>query len=373
MYVHQSGNEYGRVNGSADRSVFPLWDWNHVPGTTVDYGVDALTCASLYAKGQAGGFVGGASDGTYGAFAMRFVSPFTRNLSFQKAWFMFDDEVVVLAANITSLDPAAAVHSVLDAKVLNGPVTSSVAGAGAPIAVGSSTSQPWWLHHDSVGYVFPENRGTANGSVKLHLETASASSGSWNTIGEDSGTIALPMFNAWLTRQSAPVVNDSLAYVVVPGVSAAAFDPAATLAAVEVVANTPHVQAVFHTKLRLLGAAFWSTTEADQALQSSSRRGWRVRVDQPCVVLVQEVDDGARLKVTVSDPTQALSGVKVTIDRAVACAACLIASDQASTTLSFSLTAGSGASASTTVTSTESSAASTPGSHLSGLIALLAT
>jgi hypothetical protein len=353
MFVHQSGNEYYRINGSSTNAVFPLWDWNHVPGITVDYGVDSLNCSSTYSMGQTT-FVGGATDGTYGAFALRFQSPFTRNLSFQKAWFMFDREIVVLAANITSVDAAAAVHSVLDSKVLNGRVLSSVGGIASPIAVGSSESKPWWLHHDSVGYVFPENRNTTSGPVTLHLKTTSSSSASWTSIGVNTGTASLPMFNAWLTRESPPVVNDSLAYVVVPAVTADAFDPEATLAAVEVVANTPHVQAVYHRGLNMLGVVFWNST----GQLAQTQRGWRVSVNQPCTVLLHEIKDGSRLNVTVSDPTQLLDSVEVTLDRAIECKNCVQARDQASTTLSFSLAAGASTSVSAIIPDTDASTAS---------------
>jgi hypothetical protein len=261
---------------------------------------------------------------------------------------MFDSEIVVLVSNITSLNATAAVHSVLDSKVLRAHVLSS---DGGPMAVGTSMSKPWWIHHDSVGYIIPENRNASAGSVTLHLDTTLGSVGQWADIGVSTTKASLPMFNAWLTRESPTVVGDALAYVVVPGVTTTNFDPVATLKAVKVVSNTAQLQAAYHKKLRLLSIVFWSSTEP----LNLTPRGWRVSVDQPCVVLVQEVLRGTQLKITVSDPTQLLN-VSVTIDRAMECINCVQSEDQMSTTLRISLAAGSSALVSATLADISNSA-----------------
>jgi chondroitin AC lyase len=351
MFLHQSGNEYYCINGTALNAVFPLWDWDHVPGITVDYRARKLECSAWSSYRGKTNFVGGASDGTYGVFAMHFVAPIKINLSFQKAWFMFDNEIVVMGANITSLDRTTSVHHVLDSKVLNGPVRSSEGNheptGSTEMAMGISESKPWWLHHDSVGYVFPDNRDTRDGPSTLHLDTTRRSVGSWSSIGDGSEGVELPMFSAWLTGQGPPTINDSLVYVVVPAVTPAQFDPAATLAAIDVVTNTPHIQAVYHKRLRVLMAVFWSSTYR----LTASKRGWRVSVDQPCVVLIRVIDKPRLLllEITVSDPTQLLAGVSVTIDRAVECDACSRSSDRTSTTLTVSLADGASSSVSAVV------------------------
>ncbi|ELR12955.1 polysaccharide lyase, partial [Acanthamoeba castellanii str. Neff] len=313
MFVHRSGKEYcGGPDQAEDAAVFPLWDWHHVPGTTVDWGVDRLECSQVYSKGLTG-FVGGASDGTYGAFAMRFVSAFTTNLSLKKAWFMFDDEIVVLVADITSADPRAPVHSVLDSKVLHGNVYTSVLGNQAPLDIGvQSTTWPWWLHHDGVGYVFPGNVNTLE-SVALHLDLTKPRTGNWSAIGSDAGTSTLPTFTAWLTHQQPPVAGDSLAYVLVPSVSLDAFDPRRTLEAGEVVSNSATSLVVVHRGLGLAGVVLWAARHRVRfALEAAE---WELQADHPCVLLAREAQGGNELQLTVAEPTQRLTRVALRVTR----------------------------------------------------------
>ncbi len=312
MFVHRSGNEYyGGPDQAVDAAVFPLWNWNHVPGITVDWGVDWLDCSRVYRKGRTS-FVGGASDGTYGVFSMRFVSAFTSSLSLKKAWFMFDDEIVVLVADITSADSRAPVHSVLDSKVLHGNIYTSVLGNQVPLGIGEqSTTWPWWLHHDGVGYVFPSNVNTE--SVALHLDLANSRTGNWSTIGADAGTSTLPIFTAWLTHQNPPVAGDSLAYVVVPSVSLDAFDPRQTLDTTLVVANSGTSQVVVHRGLGLAGVVLWTAGHRVKfALEAAE---WELWADQPCVLLAREGLGGNELRLTVAEPTQRLTRVAIRVTR----------------------------------------------------------
>ena len=88
----QDGDEY--------YNIMPLIDWNKLPGTTTPQG--ALKNLNDWAewngehlwnwKGNRS-FVGGVSDGMYGAAVMDYSLD---GLDAHKSWFMFDDEMICL-------------------------------------------------------------------------------------------------------------------------------------------------------------------------------------------------------------------------------------------------------------------------------------
>ena len=63
------GTTYTYVTGDEYEDIAAAWDWNMIPGTTVDYGATPLNCDT---ENQVGveNFVGGASTGKLGAAVM---------------------------------------------------------------------------------------------------------------------------------------------------------------------------------------------------------------------------------------------------------------------------------------------------------------
>ncbi|THH13551.1 hypothetical protein EW146_g6685 [Bondarzewia mesenterica] len=113
LYTYLQGNEY--------EDIAAAWDWNLIPGITVDYDATPLTCADAEWTGLHS-FVGGVSDGQLGIAAMRYTNPYTDALSWQKAWFFLADDVQhVMVSNLMSTSDAP-VYSVLDQRLHVGPV-----------------------------------------------------------------------------------------------------------------------------------------------------------------------------------------------------------------------------------------------------------
>ncbi|MDR2040448.1 MAG: chloramphenicol resistance protein, partial [Bacteroidales bacterium] len=82
------------LKGDEYVDIFPVWDWTKIPGTTAPEMALIPRPAEWGTAGNAS-FAGGVSDGVYGvsAYSYRDVS-YSINTIAQKAWFMFDDEVV---------------------------------------------------------------------------------------------------------------------------------------------------------------------------------------------------------------------------------------------------------------------------------------
>jgi len=286
-YIFRSGDEY--------KDIFPVWDWRRLPGITAEQKAEPLSPSKMQSKGKTS-FVGGVSDGTYGLAAMDFVRD---TLSAKKAWFYFDDEFVCLGAGLTCPTDNLVLTSINQC-LLNGAVTAST--GAAPLAAGEhDLADVQWVHHDGIGYFFP-------GKARVHVK-AGPQTGSWAEIGAGSGeTVSRDVFSLWL-EHGKNVTNQSYQYIVMPNVDAAALAARVERNAVEILSNTPTLQAVRHKGLKLIAAAFW------QAGRLDAGPGWNVNVDKPGLLLLRETGDG--LQVAVSNPENQALTVNVEIDRAL--------------------------------------------------------
>ncbi|MCP4640040.1 MAG: polysaccharide lyase 8 family protein [bacterium] len=275
MYLYRTGKEY--------YDIFPVWDWQRVPGTTCEQmGWDK--------KGKVGGngetaFAGGVSEGGYGLAAM----DFRRGaLAARKAWFMFDHAVVCLGAGITCASDNPVLTSVNQCHLKGG-----VVGNGDVLSAGQhELTAPGWVHHDSVGYVFP-------GVGTVHVANE-AQTGAWADIGtgaseEDSRDV----FSLWVDHGAKP--DEAVyAYIVYPGAAVDDMHARAEAKDIEILVNTPERQAVRHAGLGIIQAAFY------QPGVLTLPDGRTVRVDRACLLQVRRTDSGIQLAVSnpVNEPLE---------------------------------------------------------------------
>lgn len=286
------------LNGDEYRDIFPVWDWRKVPGTTVEQRTEPLDPGQVSTTGKAS-FVGGVSDGIFGMAAMDLVRD---PLIAKKAWFYFDDLFVCLGAGI-ACDSTNWVCTTVNQCLRKGGVI--IAGQTKPLTDGKHTLDGVrWITHNSVTYAFP-----AETRLELKLGTQT---GRWSDIGPGrTAPLACNVFNLWIDH-GANVNGGSYQYTVLPGVDGVRAE--ALVRQVQVLSNTPAVQAVRHGRLKLLQAAFrqpGALTDID---------GRSLSVDQPCLLLLQETADGVNL--SVSNPENKLLTVNVTLDRALSGPGC---------------------------------------------------
>jgi chondroitin AC lyase len=270
-YIARRGDEY--------LDVFPAWDWAHLPGVTSPEEVPRF----LSHVDQPDAFVGGVSDGVYGAAAMQVDVEGQTSLHARKAWFFFDDEFVALGAGISSRS-GAPVTTTLNQSLLRGDVI--VDGHAVPSGSEAGTDVSWVLH-DGVGYVFPQ-RATA--SVRTGPRT-----GSWAEINalQAKTPVTKDVFALWLDHRARPQ-GASYQYIVVPATSATRLADYARRIPVRVLANTADLQAVRHERLGITEIIFHS------AGGLSLDEGLDIVVDQPCMILLKEA--GATNEVAASAP-----------------------------------------------------------------------
>jgi chondroitin AC lyase len=284
--VMLSGREYF--------DIYPVWDWLRIPGTTVEQ--DTPFPQETIRRMGPTSFVGGASDGSCGCAAMDLsYGP----LAAHKAWFCFDRQVVCLGTGI-ACDTDHPVVTTLNQCLLNGPVYAD--GDAAPLPVGHRRlDASRWLWHDSVGYVLP-----VPAAVELSV---GPQHGAWADIGLGPPTVVeRDVFSAAIDH-GRHAHDGSYAYVLLPGSDRAQTAAAAAHPAVEIIANTPPLQAVWHAGEGRLQAVF-------HAAGAVAAGGFHVRVDAPCLLMVHRTPGAVSL--CVANPLNAAAVVTVWTDLPIA-------------------------------------------------------
>jgi hypothetical protein len=321
LYV--TGTEYGSTSGS---EIFPIWNWTRLPGTTIEQTPLPPTTSANDTKSDpstdlydqyVGGesFVGSDSDGTYGFSAMDYARPSNSYLpvyvTAKKSYFFLDGEVVELGAGVSADDPGAnpaEVDTTLNQVLLQSNVVVEAAN-GTQTSFGNGTTMdltnPHWALQAGVGYVFLGN----NGNVVVQAQTQSSPTGNWSDINTNyASTTAVPqaVFTAYVDQGVNPQ-NATYAFALVPNTTASGLDSYYNNLPLTVVSNTPSLQAVRENALGITQAAFYAAgtlTLAD---------GLSVTASAPCLVMIEEGAGGA-VEISVSDPTQSLAQVQLTIN-----------------------------------------------------------
>ncbi|MFB9633824.1 polysaccharide lyase family 8 super-sandwich domain-containing protein [Streptomyces spiralis] len=225
-----------------------------------------------------------------------------RNAQATKSWFMFDDEIVVLAAGVgdaagrpvtTTIDSRIAGPS--DVVTLTGELRNGRAWSGpgtAPLA---------WLRYadagqgTAVGYVFLDEQ-----QPTVALDAVSRSRRIVRASNPDT-VVSKQVFSVSV-EQAAGAPSTSMAYALVPNASERRLRSYAH-GPVSVLVNTPGIQAVQHAGLRIV---------AVNVFAPGTHHAGPLSVDGPASVILQEARDGTT-RVAVSDPTTERDAVSVTV------------------------------------------------------------
>ncbi|KAJ6615863.1 polysaccharide lyase family 8 protein [Mycena sp. CBHHK59/15] len=288
IYTYTTGNEY--------QDIFAAWDWNLIPGTTVDYGATPLTCATARKTGTQP-YVGGVSDGVVGIAAMRYENPTTKALTWRKTFFFLEDDVLFVMIALITSSTTAPVFSVLDQRTHVGDVfiNGAVAGMGNYTGVSS-------LWHAGTGYTFNASNPATSLSLQLGPRT-----GSWQAIGSSAAPpTTVDIFAAWLSHKdvSAPVT-----YAVYPGTTQEAFAAKvlAEPANLHVVRNDGSISALLDSAHNTAFITFWTTAGSTITIPSLTPGVGAIQVKaNGSSSLIFRMDTW---DVTVSDPTQLLTSV----------------------------------------------------------------
>jgi hyaluronate lyase len=215
-----------------------------------------------------------------------------RNATATKSWFLLDDEIVVLAADVGD-SAGRDVTTTVDARTAAPGDQVTVTGSlrdGRPWR-GTGTGDLHWLRYanatqgTAVGYVFLDTP-----QVRVALDTVTRSRRVVRTSNPDTA-VTRGVFGITVDQASG-AEPAALAYALVPNADEARLRSYAD-GPLKVPANTARLQAVTHTGLGLTAANTFTSGRHEAA---------GMRIDGPASVLVQR-ERGGLTTVAVSDPT----------------------------------------------------------------------
>ncbi len=294
-YFISDGSTSIMSTGQEYMNIFPVWDWNKVPGTTAPQ----KTVPSMYGvwthPGESG-FTGGVSDGKTG------VSVYTMDnhedsvdIAADKAWFFFGNEVVCLGCGISSsMDEEIA--TTVNQCLAKGSATYSSGGTEHVLNSGHGFENipVDWIIHDNIGYLFPLPQ-----KVSAKIEKRS---GSWKDINsnQSGNVVESEVFTAWLGHGTRPA-GESYSYIVIPAMTSSKIK-GYDRSQISIIENSCMIQAVSHTGLKMDMFVFHKPGEASSCTMT-------VSADSPCIVMV----DRKSGMLHVSDPSHSLDRMSVSI------------------------------------------------------------
>ncbi len=281
--------------------LFPVWNWQRIPGTTVVQKPELPHWNQIARRGRTT-FVGGVTDGEYGAATFDFESPHDP-LKARKSWFFFDQEYVCLGSGISS-EADFPVNTTLTQRHLVSDVSVGQDGATTVLGTGEhALAGVSWVHHDRVAYLFP-----SSAELRSSLTT---STGSWRRINHQAWAsveeLRADVFALWIDHG----VNPRAAryqYIVVPGLERSAVEGYRRALPVTILANSDSLQAVRHDGLDLVQLVFYEAGEIEL------ENDLTLSVDKPCAVMVKLPRVG---RITVADPSRAHDILELTINRPI--------------------------------------------------------
>ena len=302
MHHFGDGSNFISLTGQEYYNIYPVWDWQKIPGTTIVQKPELPHWKEIAKKGLTD-FVGGVSDGAYGAVAFDFKSAHDP-LKARKAWFFFDKEYISLGVGIQSDSPFP-VNTTLNQCLLNTEVEINKNGKAERLPQGEhQLDAVSWVWHNKVAYLFPS-------PTSVHLKNATAT-GNWRKINHQAWAttekIEKEVFSLWLDHGIQPD-NASYAYFVIPNIEPSEIPDYRKKAEVKVLANSTELQAVYHTGLNRSQIVFYKAGEI-------TINDLVIKVKQPCMVMVKT--DGESVEsIAVSDPSQKLAALELEINRKI--------------------------------------------------------
>ena len=291
-FLSRTGREY--------IDIFPVWDWQKIPGTTVVQ-KPALPHWNQIVKKGLTDFVGGVSNGNYGAATFDFKSVHDP-LKARKAWFFFDQEYVCLGAGISS-DAEYPVATTLNQCLLNKDVVVKTKNPSHVLNRGEhNLKNVSWVLHDSVGYFFPF-------PVSANINNTTLS-GNWRQITHQSRATDEPVqkdvFTLWLDHGKKPV-SASYTYIIVPGISSSSLEQYSKAKNIVILANSTEIQAVKSKSLNISEVVFYQPGTVNLG------NNMILTADSPCILMVKS--NGKTIdEIAVSDPTEKLSSLRLSVN-----------------------------------------------------------
>lgn len=292
------GANFISVDGTEYTNIMPLWDWAMLPGTTFPYTETFAERKHWGFNYGATTFVGGVSDGMYGASVLALKEA---GIKAKKSWFMFDKAIVCLGAGIadsSGRNVRTTINQAWKASPLyyaEGDAPDTPQGSSKKASAQQSSNLNY-IRHGNIAYYIMDNS-----KVKFSIQNKTAAWTSINTLVDSTKTETGEVFSLWIDHGKNPK-EATYNYMLVPHTDAkqdaTAFDPAT----IQLIENTAHLQAVYHQELNMYQAVFHKAG-------SMEYKDLKLTVNKPCALLLKE-----DTIVSISDPSQRYSDIKLSVE-----------------------------------------------------------
>ncbi len=294
-FIYRTGKEYD--------DIFVAWDWHKIPGTTIETVPFADSTDINYSTtGSESDRVGGVSDGNNGATAMELVRG---NLSAKKAWFMFDNEVMALGADVRINKSKNSLYTTVNQSLLK---TDAVIGTNSSTKVITpdtpEAQSASWALQDRIGYVFGENAKIRISAKEQSGDRYDIDWGGATSRPDRTNVVSKNVFKLWFDHTADN--TDSYEYTIVPNVSEEEIKAYAADNPLKVISNTGALQAVENIKTGEKQAIFWKAGEVTFGDMT-------VSADKEVVLMLKEID--GKLNLYVASLAQKEETVNVSITR----------------------------------------------------------
>lgn len=265
QFVVRKGNEY--------EGIFPIWDWEKIPGSLCEQTGLALPIF-VWSKGAEGNssFVLGASNNKNGCFTYSYDRD---GVKAHRSWFCFDKEIVVLVSGLQNKTANSVFHSV-NQSFLHGEVFINGSRMSEENRALKNSQTVW---HDSTTYIFPKSDFCIQVSRKEQ-------SGSWYEINKSrsiekiSERVFYLGINVGKTNQ-----NASFSYVIVPNTGVNDLNRLKKMPDIKILENSADRQLVWNRKLDCLQAVIYKKGKIELPWGHTI-----IEVSNPCVIVIQHIN-----------------------------------------------------------------------------------
>ena len=274
-YHLSRGTQFILRRGSEYEGIFPLWDWEKIPGSLCEQTGKPLP-EYRWSSGTEGNtdFVLGASNGTTGCFTYEYNKD---SISANRSWFFFENAMAMLVSDLDFNRPNPVFQSV-NQIFTAGKVFINAKKWNAEEIISKKIKHVW---HDSVAYYFDANPFLVSVKSTLHR-------GAWYDINraESKEVIEKELFTVGVDAGKS-VTNGAFACVVVPNVDVKTSNP------LNILKNTAQQQVVFNKNSQTLQFVAFEPCEIQLPW-----RGMTLTLTKPGVGVIQQRAD--QLEVVIS-------------------------------------------------------------------------
>lgn len=277
--LYQTDEEY--------ENIFPFWDWKKLPGTTIIQDKAPIPVSNAWGYKIEGDFVGGTTDGKNGIAVLQYNRG---GLQANKAWFMFNDQIICLGNGITA-DTNDNVTTSINQAHLKGEVLVSLNNKFSKVSGDKTIENPNWVLHNSIGYYFPEG-----GNVQL---AAKSVTGSWYNVAQRYPDVneKADIFSLWINHGK-KAKDAKYQYVLVPNASEKIMKEVNDRPAFKIT-NDADKQVVISNDGKTAGIVFYKAGKA--AVFGG------ISVDQPCLVMIKK--NGNEIELSIAEPTHKIKSI----------------------------------------------------------------